>query len=82
MQIDSESLYLMLGRLISEMPDFSGYDQLTAEENAWLGRACALVEVSGDIADAVTIKACVDKMNYAGLRRENAQALIPFFTAL
>ena len=25
MQIDSEALYLMLGQLISEMPDFSGY---------------------------------------------------------
>ena len=29
MQIDGESLYLMLGHLISEMPDFSGYGPLS-----------------------------------------------------
>ena len=64
MQIDSESLYLMVGQLISVMPDFSGSgsNPLTAEQNAWLGRACALVEASRDITDAITIKRCADNI--------------------
>jgi hypothetical protein len=74
MQIDSEALYLMFGQLISEMPDFSGYGPLTAEQNAWLGRACALVDASGDVADTVTIKVCANNMTTA-LRPDNAQAI-------
>jgi hypothetical protein len=74
MQIDSESLYLMLGHLISEMPDFSDMGRTTQEQNAWLGRACALIEAGGDNADIADMKSMVGNMD-TSLRYRNLQAI-------
>lgn len=53
MQIDPESYYRQLGRLIESMPDFWGFDQFTSETHQWLGRADALIMASGEIMDKV-----------------------------
>jgi hypothetical protein len=52
--IAPEALYLQLGQLIAEMPDLET-GQVSPETNRWLGRAVALVEVSGDALGAATI---------------------------
>jgi hypothetical protein len=79
MPIDSESLYLMLGQLISVMPSFFGFGPLTTEQVTWLGRATALVEASGDIGDTAMIKVCAANMTGVApggaLRLDNAQAI-------
>ena len=72
--MDPLTLYSMVGYLIGEKPDFSGDGPLSPEQNAWLGKACALVEQGGDHADIVVTK--VAAQNMAGpLRAQNAQAI-------
>lgn len=47
MPMKPEALYLQLGRLVTSMPELRGKAPITPELNQWLGRAIALVEVSG-----------------------------------
>ena len=42
-----EALYMQLGRLIAEMPNFVISRQLTPDKQLWLGRAVALIEAAG-----------------------------------
>jgi hypothetical protein len=65
MNMEPEELYLLLGRLLDEMPDFSSKEPFTREQNAWLGRACALVEASGNLTDTATVKSAAQFANGA-----------------
>jgi hypothetical protein len=48
MQSSAEDLYRLFGRLLENVPKFSSYGQLSAEQMQWLGRARALVKEVGD----------------------------------
>jgi hypothetical protein len=61
MSIDPESLYVQLGRLVETMPDLAR-GPISAETNQWLGRAAALVEASGDVADFATLKVAAQNL--------------------
>lgn len=74
MIITPEALYLQLGRLIADMPNFGGPGPVSNETNAWLGRAAALVDQHGDVADNVSFK--VAAQNLSGLLHEgNVQTI-------
>ncbi|MDO3558274.1 hypothetical protein [Ralstonia pseudosolanacearum] len=74
MSLDPESLYVHLGRLVETMPDLTGPGPISAEAHQWLGRAAALVEASGDVADHVTFKVAAQNLE-SPLRATNAQAI-------
>ncbi len=73
MSLSPEALYQQLGSLIAEMPDLT-QGPITPEINRWLGRATALVELTGDKANWITLK--VAAQNITGpIRIQNAQAI-------
>jgi hypothetical protein len=74
MSIDPESLYVQLGRLVETMPDLAR-GPISAETNQWLGRAAALVEASGDVADFATLKVAAQNLGTV-LRETNAQTIV------
>jgi len=47
--LSPEDLYRRIGRIIEECPSFAGISNLSVEQLTWLGRAEALIAVSGDI---------------------------------
>jgi hypothetical protein len=55
MVLNPEELYRRFGRLLENVPDFSGYGPLNTEQLQWLGRAQALVKENGDILAIVEI---------------------------
>lgn len=70
-----DNLYQLLGQLLHEAPDFSGYAKLTPQQQIWLGRAQALVKEAGDIADIATVNVAAQNITTA-LRSENFQAIM------
>jgi hypothetical protein len=74
MAVDPQTLYTMLGHLIAETPDLSGGGGITPEENAWLGRARALVEAAGNRADSVMLNFLAQGLS-GPLRHDNAQGI-------
>jgi hypothetical protein len=73
MSMTPEALYLQLGRLVAEMPDLAN-GPITPEMNAWLGRAAALVELTGDHANTLQLKVCAQNLGSA-IRERNAQII-------
>lgn len=65
MQLDPESYYRQLGRLIEIMPDFSGNSQFTTDIHQWLGRADALISANGDLIDKMDWRTAVQRLNSA-----------------
>jgi hypothetical protein len=74
MPLTPEELYLQLGSLVAETPDLANAP-ITAEMNRWLGRACALVEQVGDVAQTVTIRVATQGL-HGILRGANAQTIL------
>ncbi|MFC5694632.1 hypothetical protein ACFPU0_03550 [Pseudomonas sp. GCM10022186] len=54
--MDPEALYHQLGHHIASMPDLNGDGWNSPEVQRWLGRAAALIEAGGDIADIAAFK--------------------------
>ncbi|GJH28923.1 hypothetical protein [Caballeronia novacaledonica] len=78
MNLDPESLYVHLGRLVETMPDLKGPGPITADTNQWLGRAAVLIEAAfGKTAvDLIPFKLAVDGLDSAApLRGMNAQTI-------
>lgn len=71
--ITAEHLVLQLRNLVSEMPDLIN-DPITSETNRWLGRACMLVEMGGNLVNAATIKTACRYLLGAN-RSTNAQTV-------
>lgn len=70
--MDSENLYIVLGRLIENMPDLANIT-LNAENLKWLGDAYALAEASGDIMSSIELKSAIDTLSkFSGYRSERA----------
>lgn len=73
MPLAPEELYARLRALIEEMPDLAK-GPITPEIQQWLGRAAALVELTGDIVNFAQLKVCTQ--NLTGVLREgNAHAI-------
>lgn len=72
--MDAQTLYQMLGQVIADTPDFSGWDPITDAQNRWLGKVCALVAAGGDAADSVMINVAAQNM-VGPLRHSNAQMI-------
>lgn len=60
MKIDAQLLYLQLKELVSTMPDLTGDDWATERGRTWMARAYALIEASGDVFEATTIRTAMD----------------------
>ena len=65
MQLDPESYYRHLGRLIETMPDCSGNAQFSDDIHQWLGRADALISANGDVVDKIDWRGAVQRLNTA-----------------
>lgn len=74
MNLPSEALYLQLGRLVAEMPDWAGPGPVSNETNAWLGRAAALIDQCADIGDKISFKVAAQNLNSA-LHAGNVQTI-------
>lgn len=62
-QPDYQSIYIQLGRLLEQSPDFQVYQCLrTPDSLRWLGRGHALVNATGLIADTVSFSAEVRRL--------------------
>lgn len=68
--MSAEELYFRLRDLLASMPDLAGEDWNTSETHRWLGRAGALMEASGNLADLVAFR--TDVTNLAGPWRRDA----------
>lgn len=73
MSITPEELYARLGSLVAEMPDLAN-GPITPEIHQWLGRAAALVESTGDLANLIQLRVKAQSLNGV-LRANNAQAI-------
>lgn len=51
MALDPQALYVQLGTLAAEIPNFSSMDRLSPETLKWLGRVQALVDASNNTMD-------------------------------
>jgi hypothetical protein len=74
MTLTQEALYAMLDKLVAEMPGNLASGPITTETNAWLGTACALVELSRDPGSVVALKVAAQNLN-SPLREMNAQTI-------
>ncbi len=75
MQIDPESYYRQLGRIIESMPDFWGLEQLSPETHQWLGRADALIISSGEMMDKVEWRTAAMNLDYPPQRQVAVESM-------
>jgi hypothetical protein len=71
---NNQDLYLKLGALIEQMPDFSGDGPIASEAQLWLGRAYALVLKGSNLGDSIKFQVCSDNLT-SSLRQSNLQAI-------
>jgi hypothetical protein len=72
-----EALYMQLGRLIAEMPNFVISRQLTPDKQLWLGRAVALIEAGGSTLDAIELMDAAKRLDgpHDGIRRHHSDRI-------
>lgn len=71
---NSEDLYLKLGALIEQMPDFSVDGAISSDAQLWLGRAYALVSKGDNLGDKISFQVCSDNL-MSSLRQSNVQTI-------
>ena len=71
--VTSEELYLRLGTLVEEMPDLAT-EPITKDVNKWLGRAVALIGMTGDTANTITLTVASQNLNTSN-REQTAQTI-------
>jgi hypothetical protein len=82
--IDTESLYVQLGRLVETLPDLDGPGEYSKDTLMWLARAHALVSNQGDLEDAFAIKRASTNAtlytgtdtNNQGVRKSSAMTIV------
>jgi hypothetical protein len=74
MILSPEALYLQLGRLVADMPDWEVPGPVSHEANTWLGRAAALVEQHADLADRAAFRVAAQNLDGV-LRASNVQTI-------
>lgn len=74
MSLTPEALYLQLGRLVAEIPDFTPSGEVSEQVNDWLGKATALIELTGDLGDQASFKVASRNLNGA-LHAMNVQTI-------
>ena len=73
MSLTPEALYLQLGHLVQEMPEMRAPKIIGEDVYRWLGRAAALVEATGHMADSVQLS--VSENLSGALQDLNAQTI-------
>jgi hypothetical protein len=73
MALTSDALYLQLGQLMAEMPDFAG-EPITPQSEQWIERAGALLESSGSLADMLQLRVAAENLE-GPLRARNAETI-------
>lgn len=63
MPLSSEALYMQIGQLIVDMPDFRNHGWNTPAGQRWLGLAIALLEETGNTVDAVAFKVTAQSLS-------------------
>jgi hypothetical protein len=74
MPITPEELYLQLGALMAEMPDLTN-GPVTLDMHRWMGRACALIEQSGELTYSLT-DACQTLASFESSRPSKVQLIV------
>lgn len=78
-KMDSETLYIRIGRLIEVMPNLTDAN-LSSEIHKWLGDAYALVEASGDFMAPIELKTATDTFilhaGHSGVSTSQTQAAV------
>lgn len=69
-------IYNQLGRLLEEMPDLSGFSPLTHDQLVWIGRAGALVKVSGDTLASVDFDQASKALQVGPTRGDGVRLLV------
>jgi len=72
MSVSAETLYYQLGSLIADVPELG--DPTAADADAWIERACELVELAGGLADKIQLKVASENLDGV-LRARNAQTI-------
>jgi hypothetical protein len=63
---DAQALYVMLGRLLSEVPDLGTYEACaTRSAQEWLGKAFAITESVGSVIETSALRMAISKLQYA-----------------
>lgn len=73
--MEPDRLYHAIGYLIAEMPNLAIHEWQTAEGQRWLGRASALLEHSGHVADANTFNFAVERLSSNILKQGHPEAV-------
>jgi hypothetical protein len=74
--ISAEDLYRRLGRLIEEAPAFRGLSPMSTEQLTWIGRAEALVELSGDTTAMTEFSAAKKYLTLPSTREMGHQGMM------
>ena len=74
-QMDPETLYRQLGRLLETVPQFPAFGDLNADQQRWLGRARALVNEVGDPMLIAIFEQQLPNM-YTALRQDTLQQIL------
>lgn len=82
MPLDPESLYMQLGRLLQTVPEISDDTTFTPEIHLWLGRACALVAETQDLADTAAIKHAANLLTRSGRRSRMEYIVLIVYRAM
>lgn len=73
---DWHALYVQLGELLGNMPqDLSGNDPMSNDMRSWMGRACALVALTGDVLEHVKIVGACDHIGLETFRSRSADTI-------
>jgi hypothetical protein len=70
MRLTPEILYLQLGQLVADMPDFGDTGPIGDEVNSWLGRATALLDQCEDASDRMTFRLAAQGLSGLGHKRQ------------
>ena len=73
MSLTPEALYLELGSLAAEIPEFTT-SPITPETRRWVERAVALVELGGGLADGIQLRVAIENLD-GPLRARNAETI-------
>jgi hypothetical protein len=72
-----EMLYLQIGWLVRDMPEFPEQQGagITPEMNSWLAKAVVLVELTGNLADEIVLSAISNRMGSVNQMSGDKQAI-------
>lgn len=77
-----DEIYRLVGQLIKDAPEFSGFGELSVEHHTWLGRVQAVVAQDGDLSNTATVAVCVRGMGTMAQENNFQQILTVLYKIL